>query len=150
MSGIKQRMAEELKQAMKNQDHFRRDTLRLLNSAFKQVEVDERKELSDADVIGILKKAYKQREDAATQYQAAGREDLYQKEKAEMELILEYLPKQLSDEALKAALKEIITEVGATSSKEMGKVMGVANAKLASVADGKRMSGMVKEMLASL
>lgn len=143
---IKEKMAQDLKEAMKSGNTFKRDTLRLLNSALKQVEVDKRIVLSDEDVIGILKSAYKQREDALEAYLNANRNDLAQKEKQEMDTILSYLPKQLSDEELREAVKGLIAEVGAEGSKDLGKVMGVAK-KLSSVADGKRISTMAKELL---
>ncbi|MGP1580377.1 MAG: GatB/YqeY domain-containing protein [Wolinella sp.] len=149
MSELKARIGAELKEAMKSGDHFKRDTLRLVNSAFKQIEVDERRELSDDDVIAILKRACKQREEAAIQYQNGGREDLCDKERREMEIIMSYLPKQLSDEELKSALAGIVAELGASSPKDMGKVMGAANKKLSSVADGRRISAMVKELLSN-
>lgn len=150
MSQLKERIAQELKEAMKNRDNFKRDTLRMINSAFKQIEVDERRELSDEDVIAILKKACKQREEASTQYKEAGREDLYAKEQEEIKIITSYLPEQLSDERLKEELGLILKEVGASSPKDMGKVMGVANSKLSALADGKRISAMVKELLNQL
>lgn len=150
MSETKQRIAQELKEAMKNQDHFKRDTLRLLSSAMKQVEVDERRELSEEDVLAILKKAKKQREEAAAQYQSAGRADLYEKESAELRIIESYLPRQLSEEELAEALKSIIAEVGASSPKDMGKVMGAASAKLGARVDGKRLSAAVRERLSAL
>lgn len=143
---IKEQMAQDLKEAMKSGDTFKRDTLRLLNSALKQVEVDKRIVLSDEDVIGILKSAYKQREDALEAYLNANRNDLAQKEKQEMDIILSYLPKQLSDDELREAVKGLIAEVGAEGSKDLGKVMGVAK-KLSSVADGRRISAMAKELL---
>lgn len=143
---IKEKMAQDLKEAMKSGDTFKRDALRLLNSALKQVEVDKRIELSDDDVIGILKSAYKQREDALEAYINASREDLAQKEKQEMDIILSYLPKQLSDDELKEAVKQIIAEVGAVGGKDLGKVMRAAK-KLSQVADGKRISAMAKELL---
>lgn len=143
---IKEQMAQDLKEAMKSGDTFKRDTLRLLNSALKQVEVDKRIVLNDEDVIGILKSAYKQREDALEAYLNANRNDLAQKEKQEMDIILSYLPKQLSDDELREAVKGLIAEVGAEGSKDLGKVMGVAK-KLSSVADGRRISAMAKELL---
>lgn len=146
MSAIKEKMAQDLKEAMKNGETFKRDTLRLLNSALKQVEVDKRIVLSDDDVISILKSAYKQREDALESYIQAKRDDLAQKEKGEMDIILSYLPKQLSDEELKDAVKKLIIEAKAEGIKDLGKVMGVAK-KLSQVADGKRISTMAKELL---
>ena len=146
MSAIKEKMAQDLKEAMKSGETFKRDTLRLLNSALKQVEVDKRIVLSDEDVISILKSAFKQREDARESYLNAKRDDLAQKEKQEMDIILSYLPKQLSDEELRDAVKGIIAEVGAKDGKDLGKVMGAAK-KLSAIADGKRISAMAKELL---
>lgn len=147
MSEIKERINADLKMAMKNGDTFKRDALRMLNSAFKQVEVDKRIVLKDEDVIKILKSAYKQREDAANAYKAAGRDDLYAQESAEMALILEYLPAQLSDEDLQKELVILIEKCGATSPKDMGKVMAVAKDLNA---DGRRISSKLKELLESL
>ena len=146
MSTIKEKMAQDLKEAMKSGETFKRDTLRLLNSALKQVEVDKRIVLSHEDVISILKSAFKQREDALESYLNAKRDDLAQKEKQEMDIILSYLPKQLSDEELRDAVKGIIAEVGAKDGKDLGKVMGAAK-KLSAIADGKRISAMAKELL---
>ncbi|WP_300900386.1 GatB/YqeY domain-containing protein [Helicobacter rodentium] len=133
--------------AMKENHREKRDALRMLNSALKQVEVDERKVLEDKEVILILKKAYKQRAEAAEAYKQAGREDLYQKENYEMQVIMEYLPQQLSDEDLHNALEKILKELGVKSKKDIGKVMGVANKTLGDVADGRRISEALKSML---
>ncbi len=145
---LKEQLKNDLKEAMKAKDNFKRDTIRFLMSAIKQVEVDTRKELSDEDIIKIIQKSVKQREDAAQQYKEGGREDLYEKEMKEAEILRSYLPKQLSDEELEAELKVIIEEVGATSLKDMGKIMGVATKKLAGKADGKRINQTVKKLLA--
>ena len=147
MSELKKRLQEDLKNAMREKDTFKRDTIRFLMSAIKQVEVDSRKELSDEDIIKIIQKSIKQREESAAQYKDAGREDLYEKEIKEAEILKSYLPKQLSDEELENEVKKIIEEVGATSLKDMGKIMGVATKKLAGVADGKRINQMVKKLL---
>lgn len=146
MSKIKERMAEDLKTAMKNGDNFRRDTLRLLNSSLKQVEVDKRVTLCDEDVINILKSAYKQRLDASEAYKEAGREDLLQKENAEMKIILEYLPKQLNDEELYNEVSKTIKSMGEVGPKDMGKVMAALK-HLNQVADGRRISEVVKSIL---
>ena len=146
-SQIKNKILEEVKEAMKSGDKQKRDALRVLSSLLKQVEVDERKELSDEEVIVILKKAYKQREEAANQYKGANRQDLLEKEEFEMQLILSYLPKQLDDEELKKALKEIIHTLKAESLKDLGKVMGVATKKLGALANGSRISAMAKDLL---
>jgi uncharacterized protein YqeY len=144
---LRQQIKDEIKEAMKAKDVFKRDTLRLLDSALKQIEVDERRELSDEDVLQIIKKQVKQRQEAASQYKDAGREDLYEKEVAEQTLFESYLPAQLSDEELKSNVHAIIEQVGASSMKDMGKVMGTATKTLGDVADGKRINLVVKELL---
>ncbi len=144
---IKEQIAKELKEAMKAKDTKKRDALRLLNSAFKQIEVDERKELSDEDVIKIIQKQVKQRKDSIAQYEEAGREDLAAKEREEIAYYEHYLPKQLSDEELEEKLKEIIAQVGAESMKDIGKVMGAATKALSGQADGKRINQTAKKLL---
>lgn len=147
MSELQNRINEDVKEAMKNKDAQKRDALRMLTSAMKQVAVDEKKELSDEDAVKIIQKAIKQREDAATQYRDGGREELASKEEAEIEIFKTYLPAQLSDEELEEKLKSIIESLGATSMKDMGKVMGVATKELGSSADGKRINMVVKKLL---
>lgn len=145
---LKDTINQDVKEAMKAKDTKKRDALRLLTSAFKQIEVDERKELSDEDVIKIIQTQIKRRTDAANQYKDAGREDLREIELAEIAYYEAYLPKQLSDEELQSEVKSIIEKVGATSMKDMGKVMGMASKELAGRADGKRISDAVKKALA--
>jgi uncharacterized protein YqeY len=147
MSELKNRLQKDLKVAMKNKDSFKRDTIRFLMSAIKQIEVDERRELSDADIIKIIQKSLKQREDAAKQYKEANRDELYEKEIKEANLLKEYLPKQLSDEELKEIIKQIISKVEATSMKDIGKVMGAAIKETSGKADGKRINAIAKELL---
>jgi len=137
----------DIKNAMKAKETKKRDALRLLTSAFKQIEVDERKELSDDDVIKIIQKQVKSRNDVASQFKDAGRDDLMQIELDEISIYEPYLPAQLSDEELESAVKEIISKVGASSMKDMGKVMGMASKELAGKADGKRINGFVKTLL---
>jgi uncharacterized protein YqeY len=144
---LKEKINQDLKEAMKAKDTKKRDALRLLTSAIKQIEVDERKELSDEDIIKIIQKQVKQRNDSIEQYKEANRDDLVQKEQEEISFYEVYLPKQLSDEELKSALNEIIKEVGATSLKDMGKIMGIATKKLSGKADGKRINETVKKIL---
>ncbi len=144
---LKEKISNDLKEAMKTKDVAKRDALRLLSSAMKQIEVDERKELSDEDIIKIIQKQIKQREDSIEQYKKANREDLIEKEQTEIDYYKVYLPKQLSDEELQEEIKVVINEVGATSIKDMGKVMGTASKKLAGKADGKRISEVVKSIL---
>jgi len=136
-----------VKTAMKAKETKKRDALRLLMSAFKQIEVDERRELSDEDVIKIIQQQVKRRNDAATQYRDAGREDLLQIELDEIAFYEVYLPAQMSDEELTSALKAIIEKTGATTMKDMGKVMGMASKELSGKADGKRINECVKSIL---
>lgn len=144
---LKEQISDDIKTAMKEKNVALRDALRLLSSAMKQIEVDERKELTDEDVIKIIQKQVKQRNDAMTQYRDAGREDLYEKEASEAAIYETYLPKQLNDDELESALRAIIAEVGAASMKEIGKVMGAASKTLGAQADGKRINECAKKIL---
>ncbi len=145
---LRETINNDVKEAMKAKDAKKRDALRLLTSAFKQIEVDERKELSDEDVIKIIQTQIKRRNDAATQYRDAGRDDLLRIELDEIEIYTPYLPAQLSDEELSNALKEIVKIVEASTFKDIGKVMAVANKELAGKADGKRINECVRSLLA--
>ncbi len=144
---LKEKLNEDLKQAMRDKEVVKRDSIRAINTMIKQVEVDERRVLDDAEVIKLVQRGIKQREEAISQYSAASRDDLVQKEQEQVDVFMLYLPKQLSDEELENGMKEIISEVGATSLKDMGKVMGAASKKFAGVADGKRINEMVKKLL---
>ncbi len=145
---LKETINQDVKNAMKAKETKKRDALRLLTSAFKQIEVDERKELTDEDVIKIIQTQIKRRNDAASQYKEANREDLMQIELDEIAYYEVYLPKQLSDEELQNEIKAIVEKTGAASMKDMGKVMGMASKDLAGRADGKRISDAVKKALA--
>ena len=144
---LKEKLNEDLKQAMRDKEVVKRDSIRAINTMIKQIEVDERRVLDDAEVIKLVQRGIKQREEAISQYSAAGRDDLVQKEQEQVDVFMLYLPKQLSDEELENGMKEIISEVGATSLKDIGKVMGAASKKFAGVADGKRINEMVKKLL---
>ena len=145
---LKEQLNEDLKTAMREKNVVKRDSIRAINTMIKQIEVDERRVLDDAEVIKLIQRGIKQREEAIAQYSAASRDDLVQKEQEQVDVFMIYLPKQLSDEELEAGMKEVISEVGATTIKDMGKVMGVASKKFAGVADGKRINEMVKKLLA--
>lgn len=144
---LKEQINTDIKEAMKAKENAKRDALRLLSSAFKQIEVDERKELTDDDVIKIIQKQIKQRNDSITQYQTAKRDDLIEKEMLEISFYEPYLPKQLSDEELTTAIKAIITQVEATTMKDIGKVMSIASKELAGKVDGKRINECAKALL---
>ena len=144
---LKERIKNDIKEAMRAKDTAKRDTLRNINAAIKQVEVDERRELSDSDVEKILMKYAKQREDAIAQFKEAGRDDLVAKDEAELELVKSYLPEPMDDSELEETLSAIISEVGAQSMKDMGKVMAKAKEVIGSRADGGRISQTVKKLL---
>lgn len=144
---LKEQISNDIKSAMKEKNAPLRDALRLLSSAMKQIEVDERKELSDDDIIKIIQKQVKQRQDAMSQYRDAGREDLYEKEASEAAIFETYLPAQLNDEELQGAIAAIITETRAESMKDIGRVMGAASKALGATADGKRINECAKKLL---
>ena len=143
----KDQILEDLKGAMRSGDTKRRETLRLLTAAFKQVEVDERKELSEDDVISILTSEAKKRREAIEEAEKAGREELAAQEKYELDLIQTYLPQQLSRAEIEKYVREAVQEVGATTPKDMGKVMKVLMPRLQGRADGKLVNTIVKEVL---
>jgi len=144
---LKQQLKDDVKTAMREKNIVKRDSIRAINTMIKQIEVDERRDLSDEDVIKLIQKGIKQREDSVTQFKEAGRDELAQKEQDQIDVFMAYLPKQLTDEELEAGLKEIIATVGAESMKDIGKVMGQATKKFAGVADGKRINQITKNIL---
>lgn len=144
---LKDNLKSDLKEAMKSKDVLKRDVIRFLNSAVKQIEVDERRELSDSDILKVIQKSIKQRVDSIAQYRDANRDDLADKEEAEVKLLKKYLPEQLSDGELETKLKEIISKVEATTMRDIGKVMQVATKELSNVADGKRINQIAKSIL---
>ena len=137
----------DIKDAMRAKETVKRDTLRNIQAAVKQIEVDERRDVTDADLEAILMKYLKQREDAKIQFADAGRNDLVEKEDAEIAIVKVYLPEPMDDSELEATLKKVIASVGAQSMKDMGKVMGGAKAAIGSRADGGRINQMVKKLL---
>ncbi|HIO95853.1 MAG TPA: GatB/YqeY domain-containing protein, partial [Campylobacterales bacterium] len=121
---INAQIKSDIKDAMRARNTVKRNTLRNIQTVVKQIEVDERREVTNTDMEAILMKYAKQREDAMSQFAEAGRNDLVEKEQAELDIIKTYLPEQMDDAELEATLKEIIAQIGATSMKDMGKVMG--------------------------
>ncbi len=144
---LNQQIKSDIKDAMRAKDTLKRDTLRNIQAAVKQIEVDERREVTDADLESIMMKYLKQREDAKTQFADAGRDDLVEKEDAEIAIVKAYLPEPMDDAELENVLKEVIASTGAESMKDMGKVMGAAKGAIGSRADGGRISQMVKKLL---
>lgn len=145
-------ISEGIKEAMKAKDAVRRDTLRNVKKEFIEAKTagGANGELSDADALKIIAKMVKKGRDAAEQFIAGGRQDLAEEEMAQVRVMEEYLPKALSPEELTERIKAIVAEVGAAGPKDMGKVMKAANAALAGLADGKAISGAVKDILATL
>lgn len=146
-SPIKDKITEDMKNAMRAQNKERLATIRLILAAFKQREVDERITLTDENVLSILDKMVKQRRESVTQYQAGNRPDLVQKEEAEIEIIQEYLPTPLSEAEINALIEAAIQESNATSMRDMGKVMGILKPKLQGRADISLVSAKIKERL---
>lgn len=145
---LKQRLTDDMKAAMKAGEKERLGTIRLVNAAIKQKEVDERVEVDDTQVLAILEKMMKQRKDSVTQYEGAGREDLAAVERAEMAIIEQYLPAKLGEAEVLAVIDAVIAEVGASSPADMGKVMGAVKPKLAGQADMGEVSKLIKQRLA--
>ncbi|HEX5312205.1 GatB/YqeY domain-containing protein [Aquabacterium sp.] len=145
---LKARISDDMKAAMRAKEADRLGTIRMLMAAMKQKEVDERVELDDAMIVGIVDKLIKQRKDAAQQYTAAARQDLADKENAEIVVLEGYLPQRLTAEEIQAAVKAIVVELGAAGPGDMGKVMGVVKQRLAGQADMGLVSAAVKAALA--
>ena len=145
---LKQQLTDDMKAAMKAGEKHRLGVIRLMNAAIKQREVDERIELDDAAVIAIVDKLIKQRKDSIAAFEGAGRQDLADKEKAEMAVLTAYLPARMSAEEVATAVKAIVAELGASGPGDMGKVMGAVKAQLAGKADMGQVSAAVKAALA--
>lgn len=144
---LKSRVTEDMKAVMRAKDTQRLGALRLLLAAIKQREVDERRELADADVLATIEKMIKQRRDSIAQFEAGGRQDLAQGEAFEVALLQTYLPAQLSDTQVEEAVAAAIAETGAAGPQAMGNVMVLLKAKLAGRADMSRVSALVKSRL---
>jgi uncharacterized protein YqeY len=145
---LRERINTDLKDAMRAGDASRRDAIRLLTAALKQKEVDERKELADADILTIIEKMLKQRRDAISQFEQGGRQDLADKEKYEIGVLQGYMPQGLSEAEVDAAIAAAVQETGAKGAADMGKVMGLLKPRLAGRADMGKVSALVKARLA--
>ena len=145
---LKEQITEDMKSAMRAKDVERLGTIRLLLSALKQKEVDERIELDDVAVVAIVDKLIKQRKDSIAAFEQAARQDLADKEKAEMAVLVGYLPARMSAEEVTAAVQAIVSELGAKGPGDMGKVMGAVKTQLAGKADMGQVSAAVKAALA--
>ncbi len=144
---LREQISDDLKAAMRSGDTARRDTIRLLLAALKQREVDERKTLSDADVLAVIEKMIKQRRDSISQFEQGGRQDLADKEQQELALLQTYMPQALSEAEIAAAVAAAMAETGAAGAADMGKVMALLKPRLAGRADMSRVSAAVKAQL---
>jgi len=144
---LKEQITNDMKNAMRSKETERLNAIRLLLAAMKQKEVDERIELTDSHIIAIIEKMIKQRKDSITQYQAAKRDDLVAGETFELELLQTYMPAQLSDAEITAAVQKAVQTSGASGPQDMGKVIALLKAELAGKADMGKVSGLVKSAL---
>ncbi len=144
---IKERLAEDLKAAMKDKNAVRKNVVQFVRAGVLQFEKDNKVTLDDNGVLEIIAKQLKQRKDSLPDYEKSGRDDLIAELKAEMDVLMEYLPKQLTKDELEAIVKEIIEHLGASSIKDMGKVMAEAKAKTVGRADGRMINEIAKGLL---
>ena len=144
---LKEKLLEDLKNSMKEKNTVRKNVIQMVRAAILQVEKDKQIELNDEQIIDIIAKESKKRKDALGDYEKSGREDLINEIKEEIQILAEYLPKQLSIEELENIVKEVIAEQGATSIKDMGKVMKAAKEKIGAASDGKTINEVVKKCL---
>lgn len=147
MSGLKQRINDDVKSAMRSRDKDRLAVLRMILAAIKQKEVDERIDLEDGHVLAVLEKMARQHRDSIEQFSNAGREDLVNKENRELEVVLEYMPTPLTNTEIDQIIREAIAVTGAAGMKDMGKVMGVLKTRIQGRADMGKVSGIVKDKL---
>jgi hypothetical protein len=147
---LKQKIQADLKEAMKAGDTAKRDALRMLDSMIKNTEIEKMKKesgLTDEEIQEVIARAVKQRKDSVAQFEAGGRAELAEKEKAEIEILMAYMPEQMSEEEVRAVIQETISQTGASSKADMGKVMGQAMGKLKGKADGNVVKKIVEELL---
>lgn len=142
-----ERLNEDMKQAMKNKDKFRLTVIRMVRSAIKNTEIDQKRALDDDEVLDILQREVKQRKDSLQEFTKAGRDDLVADVQAEIAIISEYLPQPMTEEEIKAVVQQTLQEVGASSKADMGKVMGALMPKVKGRADGRLVNQIVQQLL---
>ena len=147
---MKEELLQDLKEAMKNKDTLKKDTITMLRAAILQVEKDSQKTLNDDEICAIVAKEVKKRKESVKEYEDAGREDIANSLKQEVEILSKYLPEQLTEDEIEKLVVEAISESGATSPKDMGRVMSILRPKTAGKADGKLVSDIVKQKLANM
>lgn len=144
---LKDKLADDLKSAMKNKDTIRKNVVQMVRAGVLQIEKDKKITLDDEGVLDVIAKQLKQRRDSLPDYEKSGREDLISELKSEMDVLMEYLPQQLTREELEAIVKEAVSETGASSMKDMGKVMAAVMPKTKGRADGKVINEIAKNLL---
>jgi hypothetical protein len=147
MDDVRAKLQAALKEAMVAKDNQRRDVIRVLTSAIKQVEIDSQKTLSAEDVVAVLQKEAKKRRESIDEATKLGRSEIVEREKQELAILEEFLPRQLSREEIAVIVREVIAQTGVTSAKEMGKLMGALMPRVKGLADGKLVNEVVKELL---
>ncbi|MEK3723748.1 MULTISPECIES: GatB/YqeY domain-containing protein [Paenibacillus] len=144
---LSEKLNEDMKLAMKSQAKFKLSVIRMVRASIKNIEIDQRKPLDDQEVLEVLSREIKQRRDSLQEFEKAGRDDLAETVKAEIEILIEYLPQQLTEEEVKSIVQQTIQEVGASSKADMGKVMGALMPKVKGRADGKIVNQAVQQLL---
>ncbi len=144
---LKEKLLEDLKLAMKEKNVNRKNTVQMVRASILQVEKDKKIELNDEQILEVIAKEFKKRNDSLADYEKSGRQDLINQIKEEMAVLEEYLPKKLSEEELTEKIKQYISETGATSMKDMGKIMKLAKEQLGVTADGRMINEIVKKLL---
>jgi uncharacterized protein YqeY len=147
MMTLKHRLAEDLKQALREGDERRKSTIRMVRAAITNAEIERGEQLGDEDVLAVIAKQAKQRRESVTEFAKAGRQDLVDQEERELQILLSYLPAQMSRDEIEVAAQEVITEVGATSMAQMGEVMRRLMPQLKGKADGSLVNQVVREIL---
>jgi uncharacterized protein YqeY len=144
---LAERLNEDMKQALRDGNKFRLSTIRMVRAAIKNQEIELRRPLEDSDTLNILSRELKQRRDSLQDFERGGREDLVNNVNAEIEIITEYLPKQLTEEEVKAIVVQTMQETGASSKADLGKLMGALMPKVKGLADGKLVNAIVQQYL---
>ncbi|MBO6204983.1 MAG: GatB/YqeY domain-containing protein [Selenomonas sp.] len=144
---LKEQLTADMKEAMKNKEKERLAVIRMVRGAIRQQEIDGQKELGEEDVIAVISKEVKMRRDSIEEFQKGGREDLVEKTQAEIDVLMPYLPAQLSEDEVRELVKAAVEQTGAATPKDMGKVMGVLMPKVKGRADGKMVNTIVKSFL---
>ena len=147
MMSLKERLLEDMKSAMKDKDAIKKNTVQMARAAILQVEKDNKVTLDDDGILDIIGKEVKRRRDVLPDYEKSGRQDLIDDLKAEIEVLLQYLPEQLTEEELEVIVKQAVQDTGATSVKDMGKIMQEVMPKVKGRADGKMINGIVKKII---